>query len=63
MKYNWSKDTINHFRFESMRERRKEIEKRIREFVETECYIVPPASEDDLVDDLMEQVYKSLDLI
>jgi hypothetical protein len=43
---------------------KKKIEKRIREFVEIECYIDDrPGSEDDLVDDLMEQVYKPLNLI
>ena len=57
MKYNWSKDTIDHFKFVVLHLKTKEIERRIREFVKTECYIVPPASEDDLVDDLMEQVY------
>jgi hypothetical protein len=64
MKYNWNEDTIDHFRFEAMYEKQKKIEKRIREFVEIECYIDDrPGSEDDLVNDLMEQVYKPLNLI
>ena len=63
MKYNWNEDTINHFRFESMYENTEKIEKRIKEFVEIDCTIEDGESEEDLVDDLMNQVYKPLNLI
>jgi|TARA_B110000914_G_C15040594_1_gene255141 hypothetical protein len=63
MKYNWNEDTINHFRFESMYENTEKIEKRIKEFVEIDCTIEDGESEEDLVDDLMNQVYKPLNLV
>ena len=63
MKYNWNEDTINHFRFESMYENTEEIEKRIKEFVEIDCTIEDGESEQNLVDDLMNEVYKPLNLI
>jgi hypothetical protein len=63
MKYNWNEDTINHFRFESMYENTEKIEKRIKEFVEIDCTIEDGESEENLVDDLMNEVYKPLNLI
>ena len=63
MKYNWNEDTINHFRFESMYENEVKIEQRITEFVEINCNLEDSESEQNLVDDLMNEVYKPLNLI
>ena len=63
MKNNWNEDIVNHFRFESMYENEVKIEQRITEFVEIDCTIEDGESEEDLVDDLMNEVYKPLNLI
>jgi hypothetical protein len=58
MKYNWNEDTVDHFKFESYYESREKIELRIREFVELDCIPEDGESEEDLVHDLIETVYK-----
>ena len=63
MKNNWNEDIVNHFRFESMYENEVKIEQRITEFVEINCNLEDSESEQDLVDDLMNEVYKPLNLI
>ena len=63
MKNNWNEDIVNHFRFESMYENEVKIEQRITEFVEINCNLEDSESEQNLVDDLMNQVYKPLNLI
>ena len=63
MKNNWNEDTVNHFRFESMYENEVKIEQRITEFVEINCNLEDSESEQNLVDDLMNEVYKPLNLI
>ena len=63
MKNNWNEDTVNHFRFESMYENAEKIEQRITEFVEINCNLEDSESEQNLVDDLMNEVYKPLNLI
>ena len=63
MKNNWNEDIVNHFRFESMYENAEKIEQRITEFVEINCNLEDSESEQDLVDDLMNEVYKPLNLI
>ena len=63
MKNNWNEDIVNHFRFESMYENAEKIEQRITEFVEINCNLEDSESEQNLVDDLMNEVYKPLNLI
>ena len=63
MKNNWNEDIVNHFRFESMYENEGKIEQRITEFVEINCNLEDSESEQDLVDELMNEVYKPLNLI
>tara|TARA_R100000935_G_C2755484_1_gene131432 strand:- start:216 stop:395 length:180 start_codon:yes stop_codon:yes gene_type:complete len=58
MNYNWNEDTVDHFKFESFYESREKIEQRIKEFVELDCYIEDGESEEDLVNDLIETIYK-----
>jgi hypothetical protein len=46
-----------------MYENAEKIEQRITEFVEINCNLEDSESEQDLVDDLMNEVYKPLNLI
>ena len=58
MKYNWNEDTVDHFKFESFYECREKIEQRIKEFVEIDCTIEDGETEEDLIEDLINEVYK-----
>lgn len=62
MKYNWDEEDfrgiVDHFKFESFYEGREKIERRIKEFVELECTIEDGETEEDLVEDLINEVYK-----
>tara|TARA_R110002072_G_scaffold91548_3_gene204140 strand:+ start:326 stop:511 length:186 start_codon:yes stop_codon:yes gene_type:complete len=58
MKYNWNEDTVDHFKFESFYEGREKIEQRIKEFVEIDCTIEDSETEEDLIEDLINEVYK-----
>ena len=58
MKYNWNEDTVDHFKFESFYEHRGKIEQRIKEFVEIDCTIEDGETEEDLIEDLINEVYK-----
>ena len=58
MKYNWNEDTVDHFKFESYYESREKIEQQIKEFVEINCIPEDDESEEDLVNDLIQTVYK-----
>ena len=58
MKYNWNEDTVDHFKFESFYENREKIEERIKEFVELDCIPEDGETEEDLIEDLINQIYK-----
>lgn len=58
MKYYWSEETVEHFKAESFYEYRGEIEKRIKEFVEIDCTPEDGETEEDLIEDLINEVYK-----
>jgi hypothetical protein len=58
MKYNWNEDTVDHFKFESFYENREKIEERIKEFVELDCTPEDGETEEDLIEDLINQIYK-----
>ena len=58
MKYNWNEVTLDHFKFESFYEGREKIEQRIKEFVEIDCTIEDGETEEDLIEDLINEVYK-----
>ena len=58
MKYNWNEDTVDHFKFESFYENREKIEQRIKEFVELDCAPEDGETEEDLIEDLINQIYK-----
>jgi len=58
MKYNWNEDTVDHFKFESFYENREKIEERIKEFVELDCIPEDGETEEELIEDLINQIYK-----
>jgi hypothetical protein len=58
MKYFWNEDTIDHFKFNSSYETKENIVKEIEEFVENNCQLEENEVEQDLIDDLVKQVYK-----
>lgn len=57
MKYFWNEDTIDHFKFNSSYETKENIVKEIEEFVEINCQLEENEVEQDLIDDLVKQVY------
>jgi hypothetical protein len=57
MKYFWNEDTIDHFKFNSSYETKENMVKEIEEFVENNCQLEENEVEQDLIDDLVKQVY------
>jgi hypothetical protein len=57
MKYFWNEDTIDHFKFNSNYETKENMVKEIEEFVENNCQLEENEVEQDLIDDLVKQVY------
>jgi len=57
MKYFWNEDTVDHFKFNSNYETKENIVKEIEEFVEINCQLEENDVEQDLIDDLVKQVY------
>ena len=56
-KFHWNKETINHFRFQSSYLNEKQIKASVKDFVECDCTPEDLETEEDLVIDLMEQIY------
>ena len=56
-KFNWNKETIQHFRFQSNYLNEKQMRESVVDFVECDCTPENQETEEDLVKDLMEQIY------
>ena len=56
--YIWSEDTLNPFEFISSYSTENKVYDMIREFVELDCQLEDGETEKDLVEDLMNKVYK-----
>ena len=56
-KFNWNKETIQHFRFQSHYLNEKPMRESVADFVECDCTPENQETEEDLVTDLMEQIY------
>ena len=56
--YKWNEDTLNHFEFISDYATVNEVYNMIKEFVELDCQLEEGETEKDLVEDLMNKIYK-----
>jgi hypothetical protein len=54
----WSEETISHFKFISSYLTKKQTVRKIELFVETDCIPAEEETEDMLVQDLINEVYK-----
>tara|TARA_R110000737_G_scaffold24416_1_gene43076 strand:+ start:111 stop:290 length:180 start_codon:yes stop_codon:yes gene_type:complete len=59
MKYNWNKETLQHFKFESNYLSKKEVLKSVENFVNVDCEIQQNETEQDLITDLMKQIFNN----
>ena len=59
MKYNWNKETLQHFKFESNYLSKKEVLKSVENFVSVDCEIQQNETEQDLITDLMKQIFNN----
>ena len=57
-KIKWNEETLQHFKFQSKYTGAKEVLDAVRSFVECDCIPEDGETEEDLVADLMEQIYK-----
>ena len=57
MKYTWNEDTLDHFKFIANYNTKEDLLYVITEFVENNCTIEENEVEQDLIDDLVAQVY------
>ncbi len=57
MKYTWNEDTLDHFKFIANYDTKENLLYEITEFVENNCSIEENEVEQDLIDDLVAQVY------
>ena len=57
MKYTWNEDTLEHFKFIANYDTKENLLYEITEFVENNCSIEENEVEQDLIDDLVAQVY------
>ena len=58
-KFYWDEDTLNAFRFESNYMNKEELLKSVTEFVEINCHLEDGETEEMLVEDLLNQIYKT----
>jgi len=56
-KFYWSENTLNAFKFESCYQTKDETIRKITLFVENECSIEEDEEEEDLIQDLINQVF------
>ncbi len=56
-KFHWSEDTLNHFEFQSSYDSRDKVLQDITLFVENDCTLEDGETEDELINDLMNQIY------
>ena len=57
-KFYWNEETIQHFRFQSNYINEKQMLESVKDFVACDCTLEDGETEEDLVIDLMEQIYK-----
>jgi len=57
MKYTWNEDTLDHFKFIANYDTKVNLLYEITEFVENNCDLEENEVEQDLIDDLVAQVY------
>lgn len=57
MKYTWNEDTLDHFKFIANYDTKVNLLYEIAEFVENNCDLEENEVEQDLIDDLVAQVY------
>jgi len=57
MKYTWNEDTLDHFKFIANYDTKEKVLYEITEFVEIDCQLEENEVYQDLVDDLVAQVY------
>ena len=56
-KFHWSEDTLNHFEFQSSYDSRDKVLQDITLFVENDCTLEDDETEDELINDLINQIY------
>lgn len=57
-KFHWNEETIQHFRFQSNYLNEKQMKASVKDFVEYDCTPEDEETEEDLVIDLVKQIYK-----
>ena len=57
-KFNWNKETIQHFRFQSNYINEKQMRESVKDFVECDCVPEDGETEEELIADLMFEIYK-----
>ena len=58
-KFYWDEDTLDHFKFVSSYVSKSEVQKQVQEFVEIDCHLEDGETEEMLVQDLLNQIYKT----
>jgi hypothetical protein len=56
-KFHWSEETLNHFEFQSSYDSRAKVLQDITLFVENDCTLENNETEDELINDLINQIY------
>lgn len=56
-KFYWNEDTLNHFEFQSSYDSRDKVLQDITLFVENNCTLEDGETEEDLINDLINQIY------
>ena len=56
-KFYWNEDTLNHFKLNSNYQNKEEVINEITLFVENNCSLENNETEEDLIKDLINQVY------
>jgi hypothetical protein len=56
-KFHWSEETLNHFEFQSSYDSRDKVLQDITLFVENDCTLENNETEDELINDLINQIY------
>lgn len=56
-KFHWSENTLNHFEFQSSYDSRDKVLQDITLFVENDCTLEDGETEDELINDLINQIY------
>ena len=57
-KYTWSDDTLDYFHYAMTIKPARQVYEEIQKFVETDCQLEDNETEQDLIDDLYNTLYK-----